>query len=108
MKREFGITANIALSLAIFSVVVSGKKEPWKKKNSPKRLNTIVYVALEVIRKISILLNPIIPDTSLKVLKIFNLRQNDLQLNSIRNNESLKVNENIKKISILFKKVEND
>ncbi len=83
-------------------------QEPWKKKNSPKRLNTIVYVALEVIRKISILLNPIIPDTSLKVLKIFNLRQNDLQLNSIRNNESLKVNENIKKISILFKKVEND
>ena len=83
-------------------------QEPWKKKRSPKRLNTIVYVSLEVIRKISILLNPIIPETSLKVLKIFNLRQNDLQLNSIKNNESLKVNKNIEKIGILFKKIEND
>ena len=29
---------------------------PWNKKDDKKRLNTIIYVSLEVIRKISILL----------------------------------------------------
>ena len=44
---------------------------PWTKKDDSLRLNTIVFVSLELIRKISILLYPIIPDTSLKVLNIF-------------------------------------
>lgn len=83
-------------------------QEPWKKKSDIKRLNTIVYVSLEVIRKISILLNPIIPETSLKVLGIFNLKQNDLLFESIKNHESLKSNDKIKKIDILIKKIEKN
>ena len=83
-------------------------QEPWKKKSDIKRLNTIVYVSLEIIRKISILLNPIIPDTSLKVLEIFNLKQKDLFLESIKNHESLISNEKIKKIDILIKKIEKN
>ena len=83
-------------------------QEPWKKKSDIKRLNTIMYVSLEIIRKISILLNPIIPDTTLKVLGIFNLKQNDLEFNSITNHESLKSNNKIKKIDILFKKIVNN
>jgi methionyl-tRNA synthetase len=71
-------------------------------------LNTIVYVSLEIIRKISILLNPIIPETSLKVLEIFNLKQNDLKFDSIKYHESLKSNDKIKKIDILFKKIEKN
>jgi len=81
-------------------------QEPWKKKSDIKRLNTIVYVSMEIIRKISILLNPIIPETSLKVLEIFNLKQNDLIFESIKNHESLKSNNKIKKIDILIKKIE--
>jgi len=83
-------------------------QEPWKKKSDIKRLNTIVYVALEFIRKVSILLNPIIPNTSLKVLEIFNLKQNDISFDSIKNHENLKPNDKIKKIDILFKKIEKD
>ena len=41
-------------------------QEPWKKKGNPVRLNTIVYTTLEIIRKISLLLFPIIPQSSLK------------------------------------------
>ena len=41
-------------------------QEPWKCKNDMIRLNTIVYTTLEVVRKISFLLYPIIPETSLK------------------------------------------
>ena len=36
-------------------------EEPWKKKEDPIRLNTIVYTTLEIVRKISFLLYPIIP-----------------------------------------------
>ena len=50
-------------------------QEPWKKKNDIKRLNTIIYVSLELIRKISILLYPIIPESALKVLKIFDISE---------------------------------
>ena len=36
-------------------------QEPWKKKDDITRLNTIVFTSLEIIRKISFLLYPIIP-----------------------------------------------
>ena len=81
-------------------------QEPWKKKNDPERLNTIVYTTLEIVRKISFLLNPIIPDSSLKALKIFNLSQQDIKLQTISNNEFLTKGMNINKIDILFKKIE--
>jgi len=83
-------------------------QEPWKKKSDIMRLNTIVYVSLEIIRKISILLNPIIPETSLKVLEVFNLKLKDINFESIINHESLKSNSKIKKIDILFKKIEKN
>ena len=44
------------------------------KKNDILRLNTVVYTTLELIRKVTILLYPIIPDTSLKVMDIFNIK----------------------------------
>ena len=73
-----------------------------------KETYTIVYVSLEIIRKVSILLNPIIPQTSLKVLEIFNFKQDDLLFDSIKNHESLKSNDKIKKIDILIKKIEKN
>ncbi len=81
-------------------------QEPWKKKDDIERLNTIVYVALELIRKISILLYPIIPESSLKVLKALNISENEVKINSIIRNDNLKPNSKIDKIDILFKKVE--
>ncbi len=83
-------------------------QEPWKKKDDEERLNTIVYVSLELIRKISILLYPIIPSTSLKVLDIFQIKENDIEFDSIKNDVILKTNNKIKKISILFKKIEKN
>ena len=45
-------------------------QEPWNKKNNQERLHTILYVSLELIRKITILIYPIMPDTALKVMSI--------------------------------------
>jgi methionyl-tRNA synthetase len=81
-------------------------QEPWKKKNNPKRLNSIVYTSLEIIRKICILLYPITPGSSIKALKIFNLVEKDIVFSSIKKNNYLKGGSKINKIDILFKKIE--
>ncbi len=80
-------------------------QEPWKKKDDIIRLNTIVYTTLEIVRKISFLLNPIIPETSIKAIKIFNLSKKDIKLKTISNNEFLCKGDHINKIDILFKKI---
>ena len=81
-------------------------QEPWKKKDDLVRLNTIVYTTLEIVRKISFLLYPIIPDTSLKALKIFDIPEKEIILSSITKNDYLKEGSNINKIDLLFKKIE--
>ena len=78
---------------------------PWTKKDDSLRLNTIVFVSLELIRKISILLYPIIPNTSLKVLNIFSMKEKDIKFNTISNNEYLKDKKEIIKLGILFEKI---
>jgi methionyl-tRNA synthetase len=83
-------------------------QEPWKKKDDIIRLNTIVYTTLEIVRKISFLLFPIIPQSSLKALKIFDLSENDIILSTIENNEFLTKGNKINKIDILFKKIEKN
>ena len=83
-------------------------QEPWKKKDDIIRLNTIVFTALEIIRKISFLLYPIIPSSVLKALKIFNLNENDIKLDDISENEFLIKGNSINKINILFKKIEKN
>jgi methionyl-tRNA synthetase len=81
-------------------------QEPWKKKENQLRLNSIIFTTLEIIRKICYLLYPIIPESTIKALKIFNLKENDIRLSSISNNEFLKKGDKINKIDILFKKIE--
>ena len=83
-------------------------QEPWKKKDDQVRLNTIIYTSLEIIRKISILLYPIIPESSLKALKIFNLEKDSVVLETISNNESLVKGNYLNKIDILFNKIEKN
>ena len=81
-------------------------QEPWKKKSDLIRLNTIVYTTLEIVRKITFLLYPIIPETSMRALKIFNLSEKDIKFKSIPNNEFIIKGNMINKIDILIKKIE--
>ena len=78
---------------------------PWTKKDDSLRLNTIVFVSLELIRKISILLYPIIPNTSLKVLNIFSMKEKDIKFDTISNSEYLKDKKKIIKLGILIEKI---
>ena len=79
-----------------------------KKKSKIIRLNTIIYTSLELIRKISILLYPVIPNSSLKALSIFNIKENDIEFKSIKNNEFIKSNKILTKIDILFNKIDKN
>ena len=81
-------------------------QEPWKKKEDKIRLSTIVYTAIELIRKITILLYPVMPQTSAKVLSIFDINENKIDFSSIENNEFLNEGIKINKLDILFKKIE--
>ena len=83
-------------------------KNLGKKKDDQVRLNTILYTTLEIVRKISFMLFPIIPESSLKALKIFNIKENQIELSSIQNHKYLEEGSSINKIDILFKKIEKN
>jgi len=101
---------NEYMNFLIESLFASNKyfndQAPWKKKDDKIRLNTIVFTALELIRKISILLNPVIPETSLKVLKIFNIDEKNINFDTLASHENLIEGISLNKINILFKKID--
>ena len=80
-------------------------QEPWKKKDNKLRLYTIVYTAIELIRKITILLYPVMPQTTVKVLNTFNIKENQIDFSSIQQDDFLKEKSKINKLNILFKKI---
>jgi len=81
-------------------------QEPWKKKDDIIRLNTIVYTTLEIVRKISFMLYPIIPSSALAALKIFGINEKDINLDSLENHNYLQDFTDVNKIDILFKKIQ--
>ena len=81
-------------------------QEPWNQKNNKIRLNTIVYTTLEIVRKLSFLLYPIIPNSSLKALDIFDIKESQIKFSTISENKYLKHGQKINMIDILFKKIE--
>ena len=71
-------------------------------------MNTILYTILNQIRSIRVLLNPIIPIATEKVLKTLSIEKANINLESLKNTKELKPGIKLKKTDILFKKIEND
>tara|TARA_Y100000591_G_scaffold80308_1_gene67558 strand:- start:204 stop:1745 length:1542 start_codon:yes stop_codon:yes gene_type:complete len=83
--------------------------EPWSFKNKqPERMNAILNTIVLQIRNISILLNPIIPLSTKKVLDTINLSDKDILISNINNQNNLNNEKELKSLDILFKKIEND
>jgi methionyl-tRNA synthetase len=83
--------------------------EPWAvKKNDFSRMETILYTISEQIKNISILLHPIIPDATYKILDIMNISDDEISLNSINKLGLINHEKDLKKLEILFKKIEHD
>ena len=83
--------------------------QPWAlKKNNLERMNSVIYTILNQIRSISILLSPIIPLSSNKILNILGINDKDRTIKNVLDIKFLKSGSKIKKTDILFKKVEDD
>ena len=83
--------------------------EPWSfKKKDPERMNAILFTIVEQIKNISILLNPIIPLSTKRVLNSINIEDKDILIESIKKNNVLNSTKELKNLDILFKKVDND
>ena len=83
--------------------------QPWTlKKTNVERMNTILFTIVTQIKNISILLSPIIPISSDKILDIMNLKKNERLLSAINDNDIFNHDLEFKKTSILFKKIDDD
>tara|TARA_X000001036_G_scaffold384800_1_gene378977 strand:- start:3574 stop:5115 length:1542 start_codon:yes stop_codon:yes gene_type:complete len=83
--------------------------EPWAvKKNDPERMNAILFTTCEQIKNLSILLNSIIPISTEKVLETMNIEKKKISINLIENLNCFDHNKELKKLDILFNKIEND
>ena len=84
-------------------------EQPWSlKQNDPDRMNAIIFTICEQIKNISILLNPIIPIATNKVLETMNLNKESISIEAINNLNSFNHQKELKDMKILFRKVEND
>ena len=68
-------------------------------------MNNILHLSLEQIAKITILLNPIIPIATTKVLDSLNIDKKSRNLLFLNGEKLLKNKVTIKNLSILFKKI---
>ena len=83
--------------------------EPWTvKKNNPDRMNSILNTIVQQIKNISILLNPLIPDSTNKIFKVMNIDSQDIKISNILNQNLFDHNKELQNSEILFAKIEND
>ncbi|WP_336294330.1 methionine--tRNA ligase [Bartonella sp. CB169] len=87
---SYGI--HVALS-TIFSVVADANRyfaneQPWSlRKNNPERFRTVLYITLEILRRVGILLLPFIPQSATKLLDSLAISENDRLLYHISNSK---------------------
>ena len=71
-------------------------------------MRTILFTIMHQIKNISILLNPIIPNASNKILNAMNISKEDITLDKINDMNALNHVKEIDNLEILFSKIEND
>ena len=83
--------------------------EPWAlKKKDPERMKVILFTISLQIKNISILLNPIIPISSKKVLNTMNVDDKQIKLENIFSIDVFNHDKELSNLEILFTKIEND
>ena len=80
--------------------------EPWAvKKKDPERMNAILFTIVEQIKNISILLNPIIPNATNKVLNMINISDKNISIDKIKDDNILNNKKELGNLEILFNKL---
>ena len=80
----------------------------YLKKKDPERMNAILFTIVEQIKNISILLNPIIPNATNKVLSMINIPVENIRIDKIKDENILNNKKELGNLEILFNKIEDD
>lgn len=85
-------------------------EEPWKiVKENPERVQTQMYVALQIASALSVLAEPFLPFTAAKLKKILRQSENDINWNTISNtSDLLPSGHQIGEAELLFAKIEDE
>ena len=104
MNALKGIKCRINISFITNKYIID--EEPWKlKKTNLEKMNNVLFLSLEQIAKISILLSPIIPIGTDKVLDSLNIKKSDRNLAFLDGKKLFDDEVIIKDFKILFKKI---
>lgn len=109
-RYRFREASQTLMNLARLGNKYLADEEPWKViKNDPERVQTIMYVALQIASALAVLSEPLLPFTSAKLRKMLDQAGNDrLSWNDISQKESLlPAGKQINKASLLFSKIED-
>jgi methionyl-tRNA synthetase len=71
-------------------------------------MKAILFTIVEQIKNISILLNPIIPNATKKILSMINLSSQNISLDKINDEMILNNKKELGNLEILFTKIEDD
>lgn len=81
--------------------------EPWKIKDNPARISTIMNISLQIIGNLSIILKPFLPRTAEKLERMLGL-DGKLSWDEAKKTDLVKVGTSITKIELLFEKIEDE
>lgn len=106
---KFRESAQIFMGLARSGNKYLADQEPWKLiKTEPSRVQTILYVALQVAAALAHLGEPLLPYSSKKLKEMLNLKADTLSFESISAaNELIAPNHQLGTSQLLFRKIEN-
>ena len=77
-------------------------------KKYPERMDAILFTIVQQIKNISILLNPIIPNATNKVLNMINISNKNISIDKIKDDNTLNNKKELGNLEILFNKIEDD
>ncbi len=104
---KFREAVNTVIDLARLGNKYLADEEPWKliKTDEPERVKTIINIALQLSGVLSVICEPFLPNTALKLRKMLNLQNTDWNSISKENPILLsKINEG----ELIFRKIEDE
>jgi len=108
-NQELNEYVKIVVSFSFDANKYFNDSEPWAvKKKDPERMKAILFTIVEQIKNISILLNPIIPNATKKILSMINLSSQNITIDTINDETIFNNKKEIGNLEILFTKIEDD
>ncbi len=108
-NQELNEYIKIVVSFSFDANKYFNDSAPWAvRKTNPERMKSILFTILLQIKNISILLNPIIPIATNKVLKLMNIYNKNISIDNINNDNLFDHDKEIDQLEVLFNKIEND